>query len=287
MITATFTTTLDGHFLPVQLIYGGKTSTSLPRVNSPKLLSLSANPKHYSYEQESMKVLEEIIIPYVKKERERLGMEKDQAALLIMDVFKGKMNSSVLKILSSNNILLQSVQANFTYLFQPLNVQEGPNGFAKRLIKRKFTDWYASQITLAMEEGKEVETIEAPLKLSNIKPLHAKWLIEIYNEMTSDKGRKVRLKGWEVSVIMAAVEQGLSKLPCLDSFSDIDPMVENDCDILTINARVISEASKYVSKCECDEGIENDSDCQEWIDEKQQDDDQRNVFDLFDGEEDL
>ena len=105
--------------------------------------------------------------------------------------------------------------------------------------------------------------------------------------MTSDKGGKVRLKGWEVSVIMAAVEQGLSKLPCLDSFSDIDPMVENDCDILTINARVISEASKYVSKCECDEGIENDSDCQEWIDEKQQDDDQRNVFDLFDGEEDL
>ena len=109
----------------------------------------------------------------------------------------------------------------------------------------------------------------------------------MYNEMTSDEGRKVCLKGWEVSVIMAAVEQGLSKLPCLDSFSDIDPMVENDCDIQTINARVISEASKYVSECECDDGIENDSDCEEWIDENQQDDDQRNVFDLFDDEEDL
>ena len=58
-----------------------------------------------------------------------------------------------------------------------------------------------------MEEGNELETIEVPLNLFNIKPLYAKLLIEIYNEMTSDEGRKVCLKGWEVSVIMAAVEQ--------------------------------------------------------------------------------
>ena len=98
MITVPFTITLDGHFLPVQLIYGGKTSKSLPRVNFPKSFSLSANPKHYSNEQESIKVLEEIIIPYIKKERERLGMEKDQVTLLIMDVFKGQMTSPVLKV---------------------------------------------------------------------------------------------------------------------------------------------------------------------------------------------
>ena len=64
-------------------------------------------------------------------------------------------------------------------------------------------------------------------------------------------------------------------------------MVENDCDIQIINARVISEATKHVSECECDKGIENYSDCKEWIDENQQDDGQRNVFDLFDDGEDL
>ena len=69
----------------MQLIYGGKTSKSLPRVNFLKSFSLSANPKHYSNEQEAIKVLE--VIRYVKKEKERLGMEKDQAVLLIMDVF--------------------------------------------------------------------------------------------------------------------------------------------------------------------------------------------------------
>ena len=61
MITATLTITLtiilDGHFLPVQLIYGGKTSKSLPWVNFPNSFSFSANPKHYSNEQESIKGL--------------------------------------------------------------------------------------------------------------------------------------------------------------------------------------------------------------------------------------
>ena len=108
--------------------------------------------------------------------------------------------------ISNSKILLQFVPAIFTYLFQPLDVQEGPNGFVKRLMKKKITDWYASQITLAMEEGEELETIEVPLKLSNIKLLHVKWLMEMYNKMTSDKGRKVCLKGWEVSRIKAAVE---------------------------------------------------------------------------------
>ena len=82
------------------------------------------------------------------------------------------------------------------------------------------------------------------------------------------------LKGWELSRIKTAVEQGLSKFPLVDPFSDIDPMVGNDFDIQIINACVISGASKFVSHCECDEGIENDSNCEECIDANQQDDDQ-------------
>ena len=130
MITATVTITLDEHFLPMQLICAGKTKKCLTRVQFPSSFSLSFNPKHYSNAEESMKVLNDIIIPYVAKERERLGLNDGQAAVLIMDVFKGQMTDPVLKVLS-NNILLQSVPANFTYLFQPLDVQSGPNGFVK------------------------------------------------------------------------------------------------------------------------------------------------------------
>ena len=91
-----------------------------------------------------------------------------------MDVFKEQMTSPVLKVLSDNHILLQSVPANFTYLFQPLDVQGGPNLSVKRMMKKKFTNWYADQITQAMDKGQELGQIETPLKLSFVKPLHAK-----------------------------------------------------------------------------------------------------------------
>ena len=190
MITATFTITLDGHFLPVQLIYGGKPKKCLPRVQSPSTFYLSFNPKHCSNEEESIKVLNDIVIPYVAKEREKLGLNKGQAVLLIMDVFKGQMTDPILKVLSNINILLQSAPANFTYLFQPLHVQGGPNTFVKCLMKKKFSEWHTVQITHAMDGGRELDSIGIELKLSIIKPLHAKWMMEVCNEMTSDEGSK-------------------------------------------------------------------------------------------------
>ena len=52
MITATFAISLNGTFLPMQLIYGGKTKQSLPRgVRFPDSFSLSVNEKHYSIEK--------------------------------------------------------------------------------------------------------------------------------------------------------------------------------------------------------------------------------------------
>ena len=118
----------------MELIYAGKTKKCLPRVQFPSSFSLSFKPKHYSNEKESAKVLNTIDILYIAKKREKLFLNKGQAVLLMMDVFKVQMMDSVLKVLWNNNILLQSVLANCTYLFQPLDVQSNSNGIAKRLI---------------------------------------------------------------------------------------------------------------------------------------------------------
>ena len=45
-ITATFTVSFDGTFLPMQLIYGGKTTKSLPKFKFASSFSLSVNPTH-------------------------------------------------------------------------------------------------------------------------------------------------------------------------------------------------------------------------------------------------
>ena len=63
-----------------------------------------------------------------------------------------------MKVLSDKNTLLKNVPADITYLFQPLDIQGGPNRFVKRLMKRMSTDRYADQITKAMDEGKELES---------------------------------------------------------------------------------------------------------------------------------
>ena len=84
-ITGTFLITLEGHFLPMQLIYGGKTEKCLPRFNFPESFSLCANPKHFSNTAESIKVIGGVVIPYIEKQRQELE-KPNQAALLIMDV---------------------------------------------------------------------------------------------------------------------------------------------------------------------------------------------------------
>lgn len=83
-----------------------------------------------------LKLLNEIIISYVTKGRERSGLQKNQLALLIVDVFKRQMTNPLLKVFSDNNILLQSVPASLTYLFQPPAVQGGPNRFVKRMMEK-------------------------------------------------------------------------------------------------------------------------------------------------------
>ena len=64
-IAATFSVTLENKFLPMQLIYKGKTGQSLSKVKFPNGFSLSANESHYSNENEALKFVEEIILPYI------------------------------------------------------------------------------------------------------------------------------------------------------------------------------------------------------------------------------
>ena len=147
-ITATFSVTFHHKFLLMQLIYKGKTSQSLPKVKFPDGFSLSANESHYSNEKESIKFLEEIILPYIRQERGKLGHE-NQKALLIFDVFHGQTTDEVLKIMEDNHILATKVPPNMTNLYQPLD-----------LSVKKAAEWYTRQLTNGMENGIDLDKNE-------------------------------------------------------------------------------------------------------------------------------
>ena len=101
-ITGIFPITLNGHFLSIQLIYGGKTMQSLPRFKFPNGFLLSCSPKQFRKAMESIKLINEIIIPYVQSQRRELGKPK-QAILVIMDVFRGQITDDVISLLRDNN----------------------------------------------------------------------------------------------------------------------------------------------------------------------------------------
>ena len=84
--------------LPLQIIYGGKTSASQPRsFKFPKDFCVSQNPKHWSNEQETLKLIENVNHPFIVKKRSELNLPDTQKALIIWDVFKVQMTNTVLE----------------------------------------------------------------------------------------------------------------------------------------------------------------------------------------------
>ena len=55
---------------------------------------------------------------------------------------------------------------------------------------------------MPFDEGKGKKDVDISLKLSIVKPFHAKWLVEMYNLMTSSEGRDVCLKGWKMETFL-------------------------------------------------------------------------------------
>ena len=187
-ITGTFIA-LDGHCLKFQLIHGGKTRRSLPKFKVTKEFSLSANEKHFSNTQESLKILREIVIPYVNQQRQETKLSLDHPALLILNVFRGQLTNEVLREMKEHDIGMYQVPANMTHLFQPLDL--AVNGSPKAFLKVKFTGWFSQKIEEGLSADKDLEDIDIPLTLSVLKPLHASWVVDLYNYLTTTKGKVV------------------------------------------------------------------------------------------------
>ena len=260
-ITGTFVITLDGRFLPMQLIYGGKTQQSLPRFKFPDGFSLSCNPKHFSNTEESIKLIKEVLLPYIEDQRKQLG-KPNQSVLLTMDVFRGQITNDVTSLLTKHNVHVVLVPANMTQLFQPLDLTV--NKHCKSFLKRLFSTWFSQQIESQLSIGKKVDEVDIKFTLTTIKPLHAKWLVEFFNEMTSESGSTVILNGWKASGIYDALKMGSSNLPSIDPFHDISPLLESNDGESSLQTITITDEMREHFVNEVDEE-EDDSEWESFV----------------------
>ena len=184
-------------------------------------------------------MIEEIVAPYVKNVWKRDKLPVDQNALLTMDVFSRQMTQAVLDTLQKEGILLSRIPAGMTHMYQVLNFTV--NDYAKRFMKKKFNEWYTNHLQQQYDEGKEVEQIKVNLILIILKPVHAKQLVDFYNDMTTPEGEQAISSGQSAARIPNALKNGETCLEPLDPFADIDPLVgelsveQDDSNILQID----------------------------------------------------
>ena len=225
-ITGTSGSVSRAIFFPIQLIYAGKTAQSLPRFKFPSEFSLSVNATHYSNSDESIKFIEEIIAPCMKKERERQHLSPTEKGLIIINVFKGQMTSDVSESLTKNYFYVVNIPANKTRFYQPLDITV--NGFCKKFLKKTFTYWYAGQQPKQLAKGIKLDETNVKLLLSTLKPLHAGWMVDFYMEMTTLNGMEIIEIGWKTSRIQDTIKLGSKGLPPIDPFEDIDPLINEN-----------------------------------------------------------
>ena len=176
-ITAVFCGSIVGDFLPIQLIYQGKTARCHPRFEFPPEWDITHSPKHWSNETTMIQYIEKIIIPYINKVRESTG--SNTPAMIIMDNFKGQVTAAVNSLLEANSIHVCLLPPNTTDRLQPLDISV--NKPAKDFLKRKFEDWYSNEIMKQLK-GREIESAELqPINLGMpvLKELGARWIVEM------------------------------------------------------------------------------------------------------------
>ena len=55
--------------------------------------------------------------------------------------------------------------------------------------------------------------------MSVLKPLHAHWIIDLYNYLTTSEGKEIIANGWKAEYITEALEKGKRGLEPLDPFA--------------------------------------------------------------------
>ena len=174
-----------------------------------------------------------------------------------------------------------------TNLPQPLDLTV--NGYAKKFCRKRTNHWYMEQITEQLDDGKQIEEVDVKLQLTRLKPLHAEWLVELFNHMTTSQGKEIIMSGWKASGIItmsgwkaSGIIEAIKKR--IDPFNDLDPLLTESpnnvecCDISELDEdQILAFATR-------DE--ENESDDEEG-DLYYPPDSDGNIFDIFDNDEAL
>ena len=149
-ITATFAGTLAGEFLPIQLLYQGKTERVHPYYQFPDGFDIWHTHNHWASKETTIRYYEKVIIPYIQctKESKQLG---NKPAIAIFDAFTGHRGEKIDELLENNNILAVKIRASCTDELQPMDLSI--NNPCTSSLRQNFSMWYAERVAEQIQSG--------------------------------------------------------------------------------------------------------------------------------------
>ena len=198
-VTVLLAETLAGDLLPPQVIYEGKTNQCHPRFTFPLDWNITHTESHWSNEVSMKEYFKKVIRTYVEDQRDQLGLPLKQKALAIFDVYAPHPQAEFIDSLKDAGVECVFVPGGCTSELQPLDISG--NKVFKDEISHQFTTWYAEKISASLKSGSKPEKVD--LKLSTLKPIHARWLLAAYDKFKSSP--KAIQTGWDKSGITSAV----------------------------------------------------------------------------------
>ena len=144
-ITATYTVSMSGNCLPIQLIYEEKTPRCYDRFDVPADFNVTFSYNHWSNTKKPTELFEKVIFPYLKQAKASLKYPKEQMSFIIMDTLKGQDNDVILHLCEKHMCQVVIVSHNLTNKFQPLGIIV--NKPAKSFISNKYNEWFSKQVS--------------------------------------------------------------------------------------------------------------------------------------------
>ena len=141
-IIATFVVAMTGDLLPLQILYWGNTTCCQPSYTFPQEFDIS-HTKLWASGETSLRLVPNVIIPYISTVRERMELTDNHLAIVIYEAFSGHQTHESLQLLADNHILSVRIPSNCTDWLQPLDVSV--NKAVKNHLHKSFNTWYAEQ----------------------------------------------------------------------------------------------------------------------------------------------
>ena len=73
-------------------------------------------------------------------------------------------------------------------------------------MRKQFIIYYSSSVKQQLDSGKQLEDIDVDFRLTVLKPLHAQWLVNMFNFFTSQNGAEIIIKGWKKASIVGVLD---------------------------------------------------------------------------------